>query len=103
MALAVARISGAESSEISTFRPSLRLETAEPEPLAFVLDVDGGDTDAPGQRRQSMQRRLGVVVAETEIALDLLGGGVAERFSILRYQRLAIVGVGVAQEHDCLL
>ena len=93
------RTSGECSSETSTARPSalLRflqhepdhrigtaegLEAAEAEAVAFVLDVDRADADFGGQCRQSHERRLRMVVAKCEVALDLVGGLHAEGFGI---------------------
>ncbi len=56
-----------------------RLEAAEPEPQTLILDVQRADAEFGRQRRQGMQRRLGMVLAMAEKALGLVGPGKAER------------------------
>ena len=50
-----------------------RLEAAEPEPEALVLDMDRADAEFGGQGRQGVQGRRRMVVAVGEVPLDLLG------------------------------
>ena len=101
---------------MSTFRPSAllgrlehqpddgigaaeRLEAAEPEPKTLVLEVDRADAELLGERRQGAQRRRPVVRPMRQEALDRFGGVDAEGLGIDRLERLAVVGVLVADEH----
>ena len=76
-----------------------RLEAAETEAEALVLDVQCTDPQFAGHRRHGVQRRLGMVVAKTQEALDLVGGGKPKRCGIGRVEIGKVVRVCVEDEH----
>ena len=76
-----------------------RLEAAEAEAKALVLDMQCTEAEFSGQRRQRMQRRYQVIVAMSEKTLDRVGAGNAQGFGIGRIERLAVQCVVIEQEH----
>src|SRR6187399_1996038 len=81
-------------------RAAERLEAAETEAKALVLDVHRADAELGRKRGQRVQRRLGILVATSKITLGLGGAFQAQRLGIRRVERRAVVGVAIEQEHQ---
>lgn len=77
-----------------------RLEAAEAQAAALVLDMECGEAKFCSEAGQRLQRGFGVIVPMAEEALDFARGCDSQGFRIDGIELGSIVGMTICEEHD---